>query len=292
MNILDVLVRKTGAVQSTNQAEEKLPKLDVLPKLKLKSTENVLVESAESLDSFVCHFSRFDLELNTIDDMVYEVYHGENAPGGIIGPLEVGDLIAAMFAEDETWYRAFVSGKNPDGSVEVTFVDYGNKEVIPHTEISRRAKPLNKEFLRYPAMRGVECALSRVGIDGEQFSWTARAHQAFAQYVVGRSFKAKMNSEVEPYCVNLEEDCGSGIHSWLKRERLLTVGDADPEVVQEDYYELDVDKGTSCDVYVTFVVTPEQFYVQQAVNGEAFDKGTLYGVVNYLKIYNAASSKH
>ena len=232
----------------------------------------MIVESAESLDSFFCQLCRLDDDIETVTDLLHEKYQKGSPPGPINVPLEIGDLLAAMFTEDGFWYRATVSGMKPDGTVEVTFIDYGNKENVPRVEFSRRLKPLTKELLHYPALQGIECSLSRVSSEGEHFSWNPRAHEAFVGYAVGRSFDAKINSESAPYSVNLGDDSGS-IHSWLTREGLLAARETDPEVVQEDYYELEVEPGTSFDVYVTSVVNPEQFYVQKAANSEALDRG-------------------
>ena len=269
LNILNVLSAKASG-KSTSQ--EKLRKLASLPKLQLKDVENVLVESAESLDSFVCQFSRFNHDLDTLADMMYENYHEGTPPDFVTAPLQVGDVMAAMFTEDETWYRASVSGLNPDGSVSVTFIDYGNSEAISKADIGQRVRYLPKDLLRYPPMRGVTCSLSRVSTDGQRFSWTPRAHEAFVRYVVEKEFRARLSSDSEPYTTILEDKSGS-LHTWLAREKLVTSRQTEPEVVQDDFYELEVAVGTSCDVYVTSVVNPEKFFVQQAANGEDIDKG-------------------
>jgi hypothetical protein len=272
LNVLNVLSAKTSGKPSANQ--EKLPKLAALPKLQLKDVENVLIESAASLDSFVCQFSRFNHELETVRNMMHETYHEGTPPDFVTAPLEVGDVIASMFTEDETWYRAFVSGLKPDGSVSVTFIDYGNSETISKSDIGQRVRRLAKELLRYPAMRGVVCSLSRVSTDGKRYSWTPRAHEAFVRYVVGKEFRARLSSDSEPYKTILEDKSGS-LHAWLVREKLVTSRETEPDIVQDDFYELEVDVGTSCDVYVTSVVNPDKFFVQQAANADAIDKGWL-----------------
>ena len=279
LNILNVLNDKTSGKPSKSQ--EKPPKLASLPKLQLKDVENVLVESAESLDNFVCQFCRFNNDLDTVADMMYEMYHQGTPPGFVTTPLQVGDVIAALFSEDETWYRASVSCVNPDGSVSVMFIDYGNSETISKTDIGQRVRYLGKELLRYPVMRGVVCSLSRVSTDGKRYSWTPRAHEAFVRYVVEKEFRARLSSDSEPYKTILEEKSGS-IHTWLAREKLVKTSETEPEVVQDDFYELEVEAGTSCDVYVTAVVNPEQFFVQQAANADAIDNGLCFMIVQFL----------
>ena len=271
LNILDVLSNKTSAKPSASQG--KLPKLATLPKLQLKDVENVLVESAESLDSFVCQFSRFNHDLDTLADMIYELYHEGTPPDFVTAPLQAGDVMAAMFTEDETWYRATVSGLNQDGSVNVTFIDYGNSETILKPDVGRRVRYLTKDLIRYPAMRGVQCSLSRVDTNGQRYSWTPGAHEAFVRYVVEKEFRARISSDCEPFQAILEDKSGS-IHAWLAREKLVTSRETEAEVVLDDFYELEVEVGTCCDVYVTSVENPEKFFVQQAANAEAIDKGS------------------
>lgn len=256
----------------SSRSQEKPPKLTSLPKLQLKDVENVLVESAESLDCFVCQFTRLNHDLGTVSDMMYETYHEGTPPDFVTTPLHVGDVVAAMFSEDQTWYRASVSGLNPDGGVHMTYIDYGNSETIPRGEIGKRVRYLEKELLRYPLMRGVTCSLSRVSTEGKRYSWNPRAHDAFVRYVVEKEFRARLSSDKEPYQALLEDKLGS-IHTWLEREKLVTSKDSEPEVVQDDFYELKVAVGTSCDVYVTHSLNPEEFYVQQAANADAIDKG-------------------
>lgn len=271
LNILNVLNEKASGKPPRSQ--EELPKLASLPKLQLKDVENVLVESAESLDNFVCQFTRFNQDLDTLADMMYETYHEGKPPDFVTTPLHVGDVMAAMFTEDDTWYRASVSGVNPDGSVNVMFIDYGNSETISKADVSKRVRHLGKELQRYPVMRGVVCSLSRVSTDGKRYSWTPRAHEAFVRYVVEKEFRARLSSDSEPYKTILEEKSGS-IYTWLAREKLVNSSESsEPEVVQDDFYELEVEAGTSCDVYVTSVVNPELFFVQQAANADAIDKG-------------------
>ena len=170
------------------------------------------------------------------------------------------------------WYRACVSARKPDGTIEVTFIDYGNKEFVSPGDFARRLKPLTKEMLRYPPMCGIKCLLSRVGSGGETLVWTVHAHEVFVRYVVGKSFRAKIMSQAVPYCVVLEDGAES-VLGWLVKEKLVSGQETGNDVEQEDYYELAVQEGSQCDVYVTSVVNPEEFYVQQATNTEALDQG-------------------
>ncbi|XP_046858838.1 tudor domain-containing protein 1-like [Xenia sp. Carnegie-2017] len=135
VRIFDELVKKSSTTKASGQRN--LLKLSSLPKLGLKDVEDVFVESAESLDNFVCQLSRFNNNIETLADMMYDTYQQETAPDFVSTPLQVDDVIAALYSEDETWYRASVSKHINDGDIEVMFIDYGNSEIIPKSEIGK-----------------------------------------------------------------------------------------------------------------------------------------------------------
>ena len=78
-------------------------------------------------------------------------------------PPAVGDVCCAKFTEDDTWYRAVVTAvffKND--SVEVLYVDDGNKESLPLS----RLRPLEQKFRQLPC-QAVCCELSGIQLSSE-----------------------------------------------------------------------------------------------------------------------------
>ena len=255
VRIFDELVKKSSTTKATGQRN--LLKLSSLPKLGLKDVEDVFVESAESLDYFVCQLSRFNNNIETLADMMYYTYHQETAPDFVSTPLQVDDVIAALYSEDETWYRASVSKHENDGDIEVMFLDYGNSEIIPKSEIGKRVRYLNDELSRFPPMRGLLCCMASIDDNGHHYSWTPRAHYSFVRYVVEKDFKARiMMGDEEPLSVILEDESES-IYTWLARNNLMSRKQSEVDVEQDDFYELELETGTLCDVYVTWIKTPQ-----------------------------------
>ena len=71
----------------------------------------------------------------------FHVQPANNKP--IEGPPKVGQLVAAKFTEDDTFYRAKIRHVDrPAKEAEVLYVDFGNSEKIPWT----RMRPLAAEF--------------------------------------------------------------------------------------------------------------------------------------------------
>ncbi|KAL4896025.1 hypothetical protein BDV59DRAFT_171853 [Aspergillus ambiguus] len=58
------------------------------------------------------------------------------------GPPKVGEFVAAKFTEDNDWYRAKVRRNDRDNSqAEVTYIDFGNSEVLPWSRLRPLTQP-------------------------------------------------------------------------------------------------------------------------------------------------------
>ena len=58
------------------------------------------------------------------------------------GAPKAGDLVAARFSEDKEWYRAKIRRNDREAKkADVLFIDYGNSETLPWSEL----RPLNKD---------------------------------------------------------------------------------------------------------------------------------------------------
>ena len=45
-------------------------------------------------------------------------------------PIKKDTLCAALFSEDNRWYRVKVIASKPDNKTEVKFIDFGNRETV------------------------------------------------------------------------------------------------------------------------------------------------------------------
>ena len=66
-----------------------------------------------------------------------KTYAGTSNTGNTAYVPERGELVAAQFSEDQCWYRAGVKAVNLDGSLLVTYLDYGNSEEVPVARVRR-----------------------------------------------------------------------------------------------------------------------------------------------------------
>ena len=74
-------------------------------------------------------------------------------------PPVLGQICCAKFSEDGSWYRARVIHVPSPNSLGVHFIDYGNQEVVPVSEL----RPFKQEFQYLPA-QAIRCCL--VGFEG------------------------------------------------------------------------------------------------------------------------------
>ena len=57
-------------------------------------------------------------------------------------PPKAGDLVAARFSEDREWYRARIRRNDRDAKkADVLFIDYGNSETLPWSELRPMTQP-------------------------------------------------------------------------------------------------------------------------------------------------------
>ncbi|XP_023213664.1 uncharacterized protein LOC111616493 [Centruroides sculpturatus] len=77
----------------------------------------------------------------------------------VIDNCVVGMVCVAKYSEDDSWYRAKIINTFPPNTVEVFFVDYGNKETTNKSNV----KKISSEFLNV-SFKAVECSLANVDL--------------------------------------------------------------------------------------------------------------------------------
>lgn len=100
-----------------------------------------------------------------------------------------GDLVSAKFSIDNQWYRAKVK-KNlvHKKEAEVVFIDYGNCEVVPYSNI----RPLDARFRSLPP-QAKEASLSFVKLLGPDTEYGHEALDRFRSLVEGQSLVANID---------------------------------------------------------------------------------------------------
>ncbi|EDW91282.1 maternal protein tudor [Drosophila yakuba] len=85
--------------------------------------------------------------------------------------FEKGLIVAALFEDDELWYRAQLRKELPDSRYEVLFIDYGN------TSTTSKCLMLSEEIASLPSL-SKKCSLQ---LPEAYISWTPEAEAKFAE---------------------------------------------------------------------------------------------------------------
>ncbi|NWT23512.1 TDRD1 protein, partial [Cardinalis cardinalis] len=236
-------------------------------KLTLNQTLSVIICTVYNPGEFYCHISNSHelLALNSLNKTLSE--YCQKTPPDVFEP-ENGDPCCAFYSEDGNWYRAVVQNVTSDGSVRVSFVDYGNTEDVPRDNIRR----ISSSFLKLP-FQAIKCWLSDIKPGNSK--WNPEATRRFHMYTSGLELQATVTSLSEDgagvVLTDNSTDCPRIINEILTSEKLVvkevlqdkndfpnTPVDQKASLGQWKSIELAVDETMS--VCVTEVVSPDLFY--------------------------------
>ena len=217
-------------------------------------TEDIYVSYTKSSQAFYIQLSK------TYDQLLHMMAElsrvNSSLPDDVHPPdLVVGTPICALFAGDEEWYRAVIESIPSEFEVGVHFVDYGNSDVVLLSDV----RPLDKKFLNVP-VQAVHCCLdSQVDTD------------TFHQQVDGRELKATFMSlkETMQWQVSLSDKGGKLIGAKTKLKVQHPYIDEGPMLEDNsdtcqirEFTQLKIKPNMTNTVYVSHVVSPDEFYVQ------------------------------
>ena len=180
--------------------------------------------------------------------------------------LALGKPVLAQFSEDQVWYRAVVSERKQADVCVVTFVDYGNSDTLHDSSL----KEIPPQYVSLPA-QAVHCSLHGVGIQASaetaKIAFTELALEQEATGIVKKTRSDDLEETV--YSVELTLSDGSKVidalvergHVSIPRASLSHLSPTSSPMLTEIKLP-DVSVATPVDVCVSFVESPEKFYVQ------------------------------
>ncbi|XP_008574190.1 PREDICTED: tudor domain-containing protein 6 [Galeopterus variegatus] len=108
-----------------------LPQKIIMPGFKT----TVYVSHINDLSDFYVQLTEDEAEINHLSERLNDVKTRPEYHAG--PPLQRGDVICAIFPEDNLWYRAVVKKLQPNDLFSVQFIDYGNVSVVHINKIGR-----------------------------------------------------------------------------------------------------------------------------------------------------------
>ena len=171
-----------------------------LPKADIPQGEfEVWISNAVSPSEFYIQLKDSEDVLYALADKLQTDYHPfrKVADHGL-QKVEVGALCCARFSEDEAFYRAVVE-KVEGNNATVRFVDYGNQDCLPFSEL----KELFSEHINIPAF-AFKCILD--GCELERV-WNEKDVEKFVDLATNqnKTFVCKFVSNEQPFRVILKD---------------------------------------------------------------------------------------
>ncbi|XP_063438274.1 tudor and KH domain-containing protein-like isoform X1 [Mytilus trossulus] len=161
--------------------------------------------------------SSMSVELDNLVDRITSFYTSEMPQGYDVSNPSTGDLVAAPFENDTSWYRAKVMGVEGD-TLDLLYVDYGDSGYLPFNKVRR----LRSEFEALP-FQAIECNLAHVKPVGD--TWSEDSIEVFDELTYAAKWRVLMAKKINHH------QSTSGIIPVL--ELMDTNTDQDVNIAQE-----------------------------------------------------------
>ncbi|XP_065178536.1 uncharacterized protein LOC135809180 [Sycon ciliatum] len=189
-----------------------------------------------------------------LDDFMAQMsdHFEKNGPRQLGNAIIPGQVCAAQFSQDNSWYRAIVTEVRPNGQCAVLYVDYGNTELAAVASLAL----LDEKFQRIP-FHAVHCQLSEVRpLSSSSSIWSQEASQLFATTVAGITVTGTILSRrdtplIPTHCVQLRtppDDAapsGLSVGNVLVESGLALLSRAAEQKLAEDIASLSSDQEQS-----------------------------------------------
>ncbi|XP_062406192.1 tudor domain-containing 6 isoform X2 [Sardina pilchardus] len=276
-----------------NHGEEMASKLNMSKEsLPVNTTQKVVVQYVESPSEFWVQTQKYADEFDQMMDALTDLYCDPASADGFVRNPAIG-LYCAALSKDGSYYRANVCEVNGK-QLLVYFVDYGNTEIVD----SQSIRNLPSKYQMLPPL-ALKCALA--GIKPVCDGWNLKALNFFSDSVMDKVLDLHVTGKIEDkHVVQLsdplldgEKDichlmCGAGLarreeaiakpvlkyahkpqtlsQDKTKSEASLDSGAAIPKATRSAFKEYLFQIGSSVEVFVSHIDSPNDFWCQIARN--------------------------
>ena len=165
--------------------------------------------------------------------------------------------VCAVFSEDEAWYRAQVTNVTDIQSAEVSFVDYGNSEIVSISNM----QPMQEVLMKEPVF-AIACSL-----ENSNGKWKENAVSEFIEKTANVVLKMKVKQRSGNMCVvDLCFDNGTNV-----ADDLAAKSSSEQSISAVSYPAQKLDGCIDTELYVTHVNSPGDLYVQLVTDTDNLD---------------------
>ena len=126
--------------------------------LHIGSHHKVHIVNITSPYDFVCHLTLDAEILDAMMSILSQKYEGTKSEDYLLThPPETGDIVCALYSNDDNYYRAKVLSIIEDAQFEVEYIDYGNQEALPLSSLYQLDMDLSTTY--FPPF-ALKCSLS------------------------------------------------------------------------------------------------------------------------------------
>ncbi|XP_019849024.1 PREDICTED: uncharacterized protein LOC100635893 isoform X3 [Amphimedon queenslandica] len=144
-----------GQKVSTQSTSNDIPRLTLVTDRPV----SVVISNIESPLGFSCQLEENSNSLSLLVSQMTEHYNDPSTPTKPVKPVP-GTCCAALFDQDSLWYRGRILCVDGSDSIEILFIDYGNKELI----MLKNTRDLLSKYLSLP-IQAVSCSLTGIKED-------------------------------------------------------------------------------------------------------------------------------
>ncbi|KAH0975204.1 hypothetical protein GBA52_017103 [Prunus armeniaca] len=107
-----------------------------------------------------------------------------------------GDIVLAQFSADNSWNRAMIVNaprgavESPKDKFEVFYIDYGNQEVVPYSEL----RPLDPSVSSAPGLAQL-CSLAYVKVPSLEEDFGQEAAEYLSEHTLNSEFRAMVEEK-------------------------------------------------------------------------------------------------
>ncbi|OCT71271.1 hypothetical protein XELAEV_18034249mg [Xenopus laevis] len=256
-------------------AEPEQSSTDLPPTLKAVSVSvgdvfNAVITDIQTPSRFYCQQLKNGEQLAELMESMEKHYKAAPVSPGF-SPT-AGEICAALFTEDNRWYRATVLDRVSEDSALVGYVDFGNLELLPVS----RLRPIPARMLALP-LQAIQCSLA--GVRPTSKKWTKEAATEMASLVANKMIAVRVATETEEHLmvqlldgsVNPELDiarkliqAGLAVDEGSSCAVACSGGELmdDSCTKRRQWTPVELPIGCNVDVSVCMFYSPDEFYCQ------------------------------
>ncbi|GBO12385.1 Tudor domain-containing protein 1 [Araneus ventricosus] len=248
-----------------------------IPVVNLGSLENVTVTFGLNPGEVFCQLKSSEKDFKKMMFEMQDYYEKVSVAEAMIDRPHPGMICVCQFSLDSVWYRGEIK-KVEKNSLDVLYVDYGNKEIVDKKKI----RSITQDLTLLP-IQGIKCRLRGIKPPGKTWTVNNNLGQYFEGDVQCRfiskledSYLVDMTCNKENVAQKLVKDGLASADGPLEKQEVLpqTVKAAKPQLVTAILLkrEMAFVSGQLLSVTVSFVESPFKFWCQLVDEADLLEK--------------------